>query len=972
MVRGNWQRRVEKSVARRLDAKQCKQQKDEKKIFKRQASDLMSFIDQNANVIFRRQRHKQEETTKKKDLIIHIWIDKSPSSFSSSDNDSPPPMDELWQEGEEHNIVNKNRNKNNKQQHYGKYKKKSSHPRSKENSMDSNNNNNTGEGDNEVEVVVPKLCRSHFFFGKCSDTSNPSKKKASSSNHHHNKTNCRFFHYPKNHNRLTDVCNNVEDAVSLSEASFPESTMDNEPTSDAMDMLYYFSISTNELFKSYPDDIHFCSSSSSPISGLIVEAMTSKHGCSIGSIVYFVVGDQFIYDRYRNGIVLEESELVVRERQKYIDNKNGNKTSDERSIQSIPLSATILEYVLTFLDDNAVASMTAVSRSWHREIGKQSGNLWRHLLNRRSWPIPTLEQGDEEDDGLATLRGAFLSHYASVRDVECIKTGIDCLLSRKSTNELVGCVRSFESSKGSPQANNQCVSVKIWSVNCFLAAYSRDCSLRLFDSVDRSGSSGKKLCGEVICHRIDPYKKTKKRKCKLVAMALDETYIGCLLHVMDDISEGEAFILTVLSRDNFLIDDGSNDETTQVIDIGQSVVNFLLSCDDVDHGLLQLRDFLSIDGDLDDIDVIVSQSLIGCGYGRFMVEVSVSIPIDDEESIDEEDDNVHTTLLFRKLFLFSSTMGAIIWMSDSCPSSHPLRPINEDMTLASVKMEDGGRYGSKIVSLSSVSPAIMNLSVDPGGNFNASTLIQGSDLVRNQILVDDRWSLCQARKRPVVMLDNQVVVADNLVRDEDRTKKHKSMISFHSRHINDNFPNFDTLDLVGNLEVCHLIALRTSHVIAICRVFESTPDAADVDIEELVGQWFGPAGPVKPKISSYAIIIDVESRAEIYRICLVDDLGMYIGHNSTGLSASNGELPIQVAIDEDTIAVGLWWKGVILTGNDARKTSASIDSHNQEDSSPSKCNKKAKKKKKGLHRKDGPKEGPRRKDGFSRGQSHGG
>jgi hypothetical protein len=953
MVRGNWQRRVEKSAARRQDAKQCKQQKDEKKIFKRQASDLMSFLDQNANVIFRRQRHKQE-TTEKKDLIIHVWIDTSPSSsFTSSDNDSPPPMDELWQEGEKHNIVNKN--KSNKPQHYGKqFKKKSSHPRSKVNSLDSSsNNNNNREGDNEVEVVVPKLCRSHFFFGKCSESSNPSKKKASSS--------CRFFHYPKNHNRLTDVFNDVEEAVSLSEASFPESTMDNEPTSDAMDMVYYFSISTNELFKSYPDDIHFCSSSSSPISELIVEAMTSKHGCSIGSIVYFVVGDQFIYDRYRNGIVLAESELVVRERQKYIDNKNGNKTSDERSVQSISLSATILEYILTFLDDKAVASMTSVSRSWHREIGKQSGNLWRHLLNRRSWPIPTLEQGDEEDDGLATLRGAFISHYASVRDVECVKTGIDCLLSRKSTNELVGCVRSFESSKGSPQANNQCVYVKIWSVNCFLAAYSRDSSLRLFDSVDRSGSSGERLCREVICHRIDPYKKTKKRKCKLVAMALDETYIGCLLHVMDDTTEGEAFILTVLSRDNFLIDDGSNDETTQVIDIGQSVMNFLFSCDDVDHGLLQLHDFLSNDGDLDDIDVIVSQSLIGCGYGRFMVEVSVSIPLNDEESIDEEDNNVHTTLLFRKLFLFSSTMGEIIWMSDSCPSSHPFRPINEDMTLASIKMEDGGRYGSKIVSLSSVSPAIMNLSVDPGGNFNASTLIQGSDVVRNQILVDDRWSLRQARKRPVAMLDNQVVAADNLVWNANCTNK--SVISFYSIHNNDNLPNFDTLDLIGNLEVCHLIALRTCHVVAICRVFESTPDAADVDIEELAGHWFGPAGPVKPKISSYAIVIDVESRTEIYRTCLVDDLGMYLGHNSTGLSASNGELPIQVAIDEDTVAVGLWWKGVILTGNDARKTSASSDSHNQEDSSPSKFNKKAKKtKKKGLHK----------KDGFARGMSHGG
>jgi hypothetical protein len=175
------------------------------------------------------------------------------------------------------------------------------------------------------------------------------------------------------------------------------------------------------------------------------------------------------------------------------------------------------------------------------------------------------------------------------------------------------------------------------------------------------------------------------------------------------------------------------------------------------------------------------------------------------------------------------------------------------------------------------------------------------------------------------MLDNQVVVADNLVWDENGTKK--SVISFYPIINNDNIPNFDTLDLIGNLEVCHLIALRTSHVVAICRVFESTPDATDVDIEELAGHWFGPGGTVKPKISSYAIVIDVESRSEIYRTCLVDDLGMHLGHNSTGLSATNGELPIQVAIDEDTVAVGLWWKGVILTGNDARKTSSSSDSH---------------------------------------------
>merc|ERR1712238_70598 len=307
-------------------------------------------------------------------------------------------------------------------------------------------------------------------------------------------------------------------------------------------------------------------------------------------------------------------------------------------------------------------------------------------------------------------------------------------------------------------------------------------------------------------------------------------------------------------------------------------------------GLLQLHDFLSNGGDLDDIEVLVSRSLVECGYGRFMIEVSVSIPFC--ESIDEEDSDVNTTLLFRKLFLFSSRLTAIIWMSDSCPSSRPFCPINEDMTLAAVKMEEGGRYGSKVVSLSSSSPAIMSLSVDPSGNFNTSTLIQGSDSVRKQIIVD-RWSLRQAQKRPVVMLDNQVVVADNMIWDRNGAKK--CVISFYPIPGNDDLPMFNTLDLIGNLEVCHLTSLRADHIIAICRLFDSTSDEADVDVDvdvdELVGHWFGPGGS-NCKVYSYVIVIDVETRTEIFRTCLVDDLRKHLGTNSTGLSASNGELPI--------------------------------------------------------------------------------
>jgi len=504
--------------------------------------------------------------------------------------------------------------------------------------------------------------------------------------------------------------------------------------------------------------------------------------------------------------------------------------------------------------------------------------------------------------------------------------------------------------RSSPQAENFCVEVRIWGVNCFLAAYRHDCSIRLFDSVEGSESSGERLCRELICHRIDPYKKTKKRKSQLVAMALDRDFIGCLLHMVDDTSEEDNHILTVLSRDSFLMDDDSNSDVAQVIDIRQSVLNFLLSCDDVDHGLLQLHDFLSNDGDLDDIDVVVSQSLVECGYGRFIVEVAIAVPSSD---LTGDQDSVQI-LLFRKLFLFSTSIGAITWMSDSGPSSTLLGSLNEEMTLSSICREENGRYGYDIVSLSCMLPAITSLSVDSAGTLVHSSLIQGTDSVRNEILVDN-WSLRRSRKRPILMLNHEIVVADNLVCDENKAQK--AMLTFYPMDNNNSSSVPSKLDLVGNLEVCHLIALRRSHVVAICRASEPTPDANDVD--EVAGHWFGPALTIV--VSSCAIVIDLQSRSEIHRCCFVDDVGLHLGKNSMGLSTiSDGELPIKFAVQGDTVVAGLSSKGIILTGADARKSWQRANPEQEGLTSPSKNAKKAKKKK--LAKKNG------KKDGFARGQ----
>jgi len=960
MVQGNWERRAEMSVTRRLEAKQRKQRQSERKVFKAQAHDLMQFLNRNVDHFIRKSPHRKEE-----EVTIHIWTDTPPRS-----EDGSPLHKRFWEEdftrGKKHSkhdggserLGRRGRStsfEGNEDATFTKsskgtgHRKKKLHPRSKESP---NKNNESGNEPSEKMPNQPSLCRSYFFFGKCCDKIQKSKGYGGNKNY-----GCRFAHYPNYYLTMENVLlskssrdadqdtSNAEKVVYSSENSCPASIVagDNVPVAEAMDMVYYLSFRMDDFCVNFGDG----QNSSTTFSHLIVDAM-AKQSCNIGSIVYFAIGKQLLYDRYRKGIVIEESKLEQFGRPKNSAN------SSRGAIQSMPLSSSILENILLFLDDRAVASMSSVSRSWNREIGTQSGNLWQHLLQRRSWPIPHLNVSqnphlnqERNVDRLNILREAFISHYTAVRDIEGLKRGIECLLSRKPMSGLYGSIRSFESAKSSSQSKSYCVAVKIWSPDSLLSAYRQDCSIRLFDSVEGSESSDERLCRELVCYCVDPYKKTKKKNCELVAIALDTDVIGCLLCMVDERSRDKNFILTVLSRENFLMGDELNNDSLQVIDIRQSVLNFLLSYDNVDHELLRLHDFLLNDGELDDIDVFVSQSLVECGYGRFMVEVAIVIPpvhADDESSVD--------AFTFRKLYLFSTNVGAITWMSDSGPSPSSFGQYTAEMTLASLKLDDELR-GYEIVSLSCVSPTITSLSIDHHGNLYHSALIEGTNIVRDRIL-SDPWSLRRSRKRPVLMLEHELVVADNLVSNENGLKK--SIITFYPMDSNNDQSSLRSLDLLGNLEVCSLIALRTAHVIAICRVFESTHEADDFD--EVAGHWFGPG--VSTEVSAYAIVIDVQSRSEIYRTCFVNNLGLQLGNDSTGLSPGNGELPIQIAVQENTVVAGLGSKGVILTGAKARRSKSTISIKQEEHTTQSKSAKKTKKKK--VSKKSG------KKDGFARGQ----
>ena len=81
---------------------------------------------------------------------------------------------------------------------------------------------------------------------------------------------------------------------------------------------------------------------------------------------------------------------------------------------------------------------------------------------------------------------------------------------------------------------------------------------------------------------------------------------------------------------------------------------------------------------MSEVEILASHSIKACGYGRFLVEVSISIP---SLELDEEEDIM--ILLDRKVILFSATAEAIVWMGESNPTD--TLPRHEDMTMVSYR-----------------------------------------------------------------------------------------------------------------------------------------------------------------------------------------------------------------------------------------------------------------------------------------------
>jgi hypothetical protein len=281
--------------------------------------------------------------------------------------------------------------------------------------------------------------------------------------------------------------------------------------------------------------------------------------------------------------------------------------------------------------------------------------------------------------------------------------------------------------------------------------------------------------------------------------------------------------------------------------------------------------------------------------------------------------------------------------------------------LSSFPIEQGGRHGSHIAAVAANSSYVLIFSIDPSGDFHQPVqMLEPAD--RDQVGLEHGWISRQTLDRQVAVCGGEIVVAQNIVVDYGHDKKrYQARLSFLPSASRMHAAPAESIALEGNVVVHHLVNIRSTHVLAICKFFmnegnNEANEERDV-LNDIAGQWFvdESAETLSGKIASYGILFDVLSRIEIQRVRLVEDL--------TCISdlGSEGTLPLLVAVAEGTVAASVWWSGVVMTGDAVRDydpQSKALDPV-VEGSKPASAKKK---KKKGV-KKNG------KKDGFARGMS---
>jgi hypothetical protein len=830
MVRGNWQHRVERAEQRKQQAKREHQRHEDHQLYKQQVWHLKQVLDQVASAAG---SSNSDGSAGPFSLTLEIWTDTLPETEGAlvlgidtgATSTSRSQRSYSMESYEVETPSRRNRSAS-----------FSESPRTKKLHPNSNRAKATVEKKRGTDHELV-LCRPHFFQGKCNKA-------------------CRHVHYVPPFRTLYQVVGQY--CTPLEQASAATMTT-KSPHLDVMDMVYHFSLEFSQSENhSHDDDVGTAEQVNDTtrtvqptLSEFLAESLASRQLVP-ASIVYVCLNRLLIYDRHRAGLLYNASSLRVAL-------QGGEKTTDNTGWLD-PMTG-LLAVMLEFLPASAAAMVPLVCVAWRDQVQQHAPNLWLHYLQRHKWPIPDLSVNAVER--CRRYRAAFLAHYRALRPVRASARGLAALCLRRPMATRQAAYQDFRTRPLAPAPHNGLAALRVWAPNRLLAAYSMDCTLRLFASIPKSGGGDAQVwCKELISLRVDPYRHTKKRSCFIVSMDLDEESIGCLCHVVSSTVDAEAYVLVVVRREDYLLGvpaEAANTEKVEqphmaVIDIGEAVINYFLSSDIVEDRLQPLIDFLQDGGNIGDVEILVSPSVVACGSSRFMLEVSISIPLSEEERLqavdargDNDDEEIEDMrMLDRKLVLVSASADAIVWVGDSHLPAQPLRPRHEDMSLVGARRQLPGssRFSCSIAVSNPSLPSILHVSVAADGHVHLPAHVDGSDSML-KFAEDSGWTI-GGSCRPMVVMPSFIVAADTLtkVRRDGNVVARKVAVTILPES-GCSSQGATTLDLNLCGEAVGIALIDDDHVLILVRLKPCAPgravppDAVDEpDVEPVVRPWF--------------------------------------------------------------------------------------------------------------------------------------
>ena len=962
----NYQVRVEESAARRKEAKDRKKWTEERRHFKAIGQEFLKKLDASLgpSVIAKLQAQNNGVP-----LLLHVWTDSrgslwdvaSPSCYDNVDDDTAikkkvrdrsGSLDNQW-------ILRQN------------------HPKPKgrlrSNSVPSEAYDNTEKGYKGKQPKFdrtttgqdgcpnPLLCRSHFFFDRCA-------LRAPSASSGRRKTNCRLVHLESNDSRTampqlslfeslhggpscakqveSEHEPHVQQELFMSDKaaadSLPESMTDSDP--GGMEMVYHSQLSL--VLSNDQED------QESPDLGSRLCWMLQNGNLSLSNIVYVSLGRALLYDRNREGWLLPAQGMdvfaavlgVAKASIRRKESIGSEYSQEELQDLVVHLTGPVLEHVLTFLPDLSVASVSRVCRAWNREIGQNSPELWRHMLQRRQWPLPVdIQDRKAEMENLllseaAIYRREFIKHYTLVRNMKAVKQGVAAILTKKPQPgaEKEMSYQDFSARQNAPPSLG-CVSLQTWSDNLVLAAYESDCSLRLFESSRTNGSS--LLCKEVICRRVDPTQHTRRMKCDLKSMQLDDKYIVSLL--TQSAADRTIDLLVVLSRHSYLCGeamDGSaalTEELYCIVEVGDILVKYLLANSELlDTNFLQvLLQFLASGGEPKDVVTEVTPTLASLGKGLFLLEVTIFEPV----QVGNMDDN-----MVRKLVVFSVESGGIVSVADSPPES-------------SVPV-------FLYVHEAKKTPACTFVSSD-----NSSTIFVGKLGLEGLDVATIDTSMYTGPDLPgfgfwcrrLAMTSTTLICADTYY--SPLRTKYKSVLSFYSSWSGEGGLSYSSLSLFGHIRCHEVICLDEEYALLLCSDYTSarpqTFNGIEMENDNPEDQRALHPTTAGGRVDgeyrqTIAILVHVKSRRELYREQWIPKLPQ---HSNLLLRVA----PIYCSANHgDSLAVALSSRGIVMTGCSIRAPLENPSISNDSDCIPliSPC-RSPKKKKQGKAARNSKKDG---------------